>query len=89
MNQHELEIDIYPNPLPNEELHVAIYSNQLNEIELQVADMLGRLVDNKKVTLQQGMNHFSFFLDAALPKGVYQILISEKSRGGVVKFVKI
>lgn len=81
-------VKFYPNPTTNN-LNVAIKSSKKEELRINITNVLGKVLENKTISLNNGLN--SFFIPVNnLTSGIYFLNIIDRNNTIIdnIKFVK-
>lgn len=79
-------LEVAPNPVSGSEIKVSYVATLPSQATLQLFDNFGRLVQQQRVALQQGINRFSLNV-AALKGGIY--IVTVRAAGGSVESKKV
>ena len=82
-------IDIFPNPIENEEINISIISKEDLELTVQITNAIGQLFTNEAIHVAKGLNTVKIPA-THLSKGVYFIkATSNKGSETVIKQLKV
>jgi hypothetical protein len=82
----EADIDLYPNPAPDDFVTVTIDSKRYQEVAIKLADILSRDISNLVKTVQPGKNIIPFYFGKA-QKGIYYLSVKLNGETAVKKLV--
>lgn len=78
-NSQEVDkIHVFPNPAFDEFTVQVFVENSYNKAMIQLIDQNGRMVNEKQVSLEQGMNHF-LYKTTHLAAGTYSVNVSSEN----------
>lgn len=80
-------VQLYPNPVYNNELNLWIQSTQRENIKWQIIDMSGRTLNTQTRNLAPGINKIAIDV-SHIPKGIYFINVQGKAGNQWMKFGK-
>ena len=81
------QINLYPNPATNE-ITVAVSNSLAGVCQLQIVDMVGRVVQQQSVYMNQGTTTPILLDIETLPSGLYTITIGDATQIQSTRFVK-
>lgn len=84
---NSIKWNVYPNPFTSE-LSAQFNSEISESASLRVFDFAGKLIDQKSVQLNKGINNINLCCLDELPGGVYFLKITSSQTNSVVKVVK-